>query len=575
MRAVILAGGENYLLEPITIGCPKPLLPLLNRPFLEHQIESLCRLGVREIGVALSSQDRPLVEARCGDGRRYGVTLQYCDDAVPRGPAGCLVEFTDFVGKETFLVVSGNVLLDDLDLGELAARHREKRAAITAVFTRNGGPQGHAERISLSETSCIEEYEVLHPVTDRRAHRRSAGVYLFEPDVLEVLEEGCFTDLKEQLIPQLRQSGRVVHAYTTAARLERVASPGDYYRLHQDRMRLGDFAPRGSLHVGEGRWIGQRSKVSSEAYVLGPVLIGENCRVEPHAQIIGPAVLGDGSVVEEGGLVRESVLWSGATVARGGRVEYSVLGTGCSATPGAPIHESIVVGHSTPVETLRPSAGRVPSTRPRPAPWLAGPRNAGRAILKRSIDFSGALLGLVFLAPLYAAISVAIKLDSPGPILFRQERCGQGGRPFRLRKFRTMVVDAHTQQKRLAEIKDVDGPMFKVFNDPRVTRVGRSLRRLSLDELPQLWNVVAGDMSLVGPRPLVMEEMRFSPSWRDLRLSVKPGITGPWQIGGRNHASFHDWIVKDISYVRTHSVWLDLVILAKTIFWAFGRVGGY
>ena len=107
--------------------------------------------------------------------------------------------------------------------------------------------------------------------------------------------------------------------------------------------------------------------------------------------------------------------------------------------------------------------------------------------------------------------------------------------------------------------KDVDGPVFKVFKDPRVTRVGRSLRKLSLDELPQLWNVLAGDMSLVGPRPLVMEEMRFSPSWRDLRLSIKPGITGPWKIGGRSHCSFHDWILKDVSYmcapVRSVGIW--------------------
>lgn len=576
MKAIVLAGGENSLLDPITIGCPKPLLPLLNRPFLEFQIESLRRIGVMDIGVALSPQDRPLVEARFGDGRQHGVSLHYSEDPIPRGPAGCLLDFAAFVGKGTFLVVGGNVLLASLDLGEFEACHREKRAVITAAFTQRRRTQGHLEKVSFSETSRIEDYEVLHPTRDRRTLRRSVGVYLFEPEVFGLLEEGSFTDIKEQLIPQLRKSGRPVYAYVTSASLERVSSTRDYYRLHQDLMRLGNSAPRGSVHIGDNRWIGENSRVSSQAYVLGPVLIGNDCTVEPHAQIIGPAVIGDGCVIEEGSLVRESVLWSGATIARGGRAEYSVVGSGCSVSPGSQLNECIVVNDRTPVEqALRPATARSPRRQPRPGPWLSAPWNALGALLKRAIDIFGASQGLLLLSPLFVAIAVAIKLDSAGPVFFSQQRCGKGGRPFRMLKFRTMVVNAEKLQKQLAENKDVDGPVFKVFKDPRVTRVGRSLRKLSLDELPQLWNVLAGDMSLVGPRPLVMEEMRFSPSWRDLRLSVKPGITGPWQIGGRSHCSFHDWILKDVSYVRTHSVWRDLVILMKTIFWVFGRIGGY
>jgi lipopolysaccharide/colanic/teichoic acid biosynthesis glycosyltransferase len=318
------------------------------------------------------------------------------------------------------------------------------------------------------------------------------------------------------------------------------------------------------------------STVSSQAYVLGPVLIGANCTVEPHAQIIGPAVIGDGCVIEEGGLVRESVLWSGSTIARGSRAEYSVIGSGYCVPSGTRLKECIVMNDRTPVEQiLRPAAARAPRMQSRPGARLSAPRSVFGALLKRAIDIFGASQGLVLFSPLFVAIAVAIKLDSAGPVLFSQQRCGRGGWPFRMLKFRTMVVNAERLQKHLAGNKDVDGPVFKVFKDPRVTRVGRLLRKLSLDELPQLWNVLAGDMSLVGPRPLVMGEMRFSPSWRDLRLSIKPGITGPWQIGGRNHASFHDWILKDVSYVRTHSVWQDLMILMKTIFWAFGRLGGY
>ena len=148
-------------------------------------------------------------------------------------------------------------------------------------------------------------------------------------------------------------------------------------------------------------------------------------------------------------------------------------------------------------------------------------------------------------------------------MIFAQQRCGRWGREFRMYKFRTMIEGAEQLHARLTEHNEVDGPMFKIERDPRVTIVGRFLRRTSLDELPQLFNVLKGDMSLVGPRPLAMKEMKCSPSWRDIRLSVKPGITGSWQVESRG-SRFHDWIEHDILYVLNHSLWLDLRILLKT-----------
>src|SRR5207247_2967912 len=147
MKAVLLAGGENSLLDPITIGCPKPLLPLLNRPFLELQLESLRRLGVTDIGIALSPQDRPLVQARFGNGRHYGVSLHYSEDPIPRGPAGCLLDFVDLIGTETVLVIGGTVLLDSLDLGQLQACHRGDLAVITGRLLRPRRPPGHPAAI--------------------------------------------------------------------------------------------------------------------------------------------------------------------------------------------------------------------------------------------------------------------------------------------------------------------------------------------------------------------------------------------------------------------------------------------
>jgi lipopolysaccharide/colanic/teichoic acid biosynthesis glycosyltransferase len=185
--------------------------------------------------------------------------------------------------------------------------------------------------------------------------------------------------------------------------------------------------------------------------------------------------------------------------------------------------------------------------------------------LKRLVDFAVAAIGLVALLPLLVVVAFAIKLTSRGPVFFRQRRCGRGGREFRMLKFRTMVKDADRMQAELKPLNEVDGPMFKIENDPRMTPLGRILRRYSIDELPQLWNVLKGEMSLVGPRPLAAREMQFCPAWRDARLKVRPGVTGLWQVSGRSKSSFHDWIRLDIEYVRERSAFLDFRILARTL----------
>ena len=185
---------------------------------------------------------------------------------------------------------------------------------------------------------------------------------------------------------------------------------------------------------------------------------------------------------------------------------------------------------------------------------------------KRALDLVLAVVAAVVLLPVWVILIVAVKVDSPGPVLFRQERVGRGGTRFQLLKFRTMVAGAEQLLPRVSELNEADGPLFRIRRDPRCTRVGRLLRRLGLDELPQLWNVLRGDMSLVGPRPALPSEM---PMWsRDLRrrLVVRPGITGMWQISGAGRwASFDDYARLDLEYVDRCSLWTDLTILAKTV----------
>lgn len=184
---------------------------------------------------------------------------------------------------------------------------------------------------------------------------------------------------------------------------------------------------------------------------------------------------------------------------------------------------------------------------------------------KRGFDIVVAVIGLVILSPLMALIALAIRLDSPGPIIFRQTRCGKDGRPFTFLKFRGMVEDAEARRGELDPLNEVDGPIFKMRCDPRVTRVGRFLRKTSLDELPQLWNVLRGEMSLVGPRPPIPTEVAQYAIWHRGRLSAPGGITGLWQVSGRSGLSFDEMVQLDIRYIQQWSIWMDLRILAQTV----------
>ena len=196
---------------------------------------------------------------------------------------------------------------------------------------------------------------------------------------------------------------------------------------------------------------------------------------------------------------------------------------------------------------------------------VSGPDRVMALATKRVVDIVIAGLGLIAAIPIFAAIAWAIKREDGGPVLFSQERAGLHGRTFRMLKFRSMVPDAEARVEELKQANEISGHAFKVTDDPRITRVGRWLRRYSLDELPQLWNVLRGDMSLVGPRPPLPSEVSSYDLWHRRRLSMKPGITGLWQVRARNEPEFDRWVEDDLEYIDRWSLWLDVQILARTI----------
>jgi lipopolysaccharide/colanic/teichoic acid biosynthesis glycosyltransferase len=194
---------------------------------------------------------------------------------------------------------------------------------------------------------------------------------------------------------------------------------------------------------------------------------------------------------------------------------------------------------------------------------------------KRLADVIGASLALLVLAPVILLLAIIIRITTHGPVFYRSKRIGRGGREFTFFKLRSMVQDAHAKRDHLHHLNEADGPVFKIARDPRITPIGRFMRSTSLDEVPQFWNVLRGDMSLVGPRPPIPEEVAQYEPWQLRRLDVRPGLTCLWQISGRSRIGFQEWMRLDLEYIRHRSIRLDIKILLRTIPAVLSREGAY
>jgi exopolysaccharide biosynthesis polyprenyl glycosylphosphotransferase len=239
--------------------------------------------------------------------------------------------------------------------------------------------------------------------------------------------------------------------------------------------------------------------------------------------------------------------------------------------------QGIVVRVRTEMSNLRVARSYVDELDGVPVVTIqSGPEDSWQLVAKRLIDIVGSATLLLLLAPLLALVAVLIKLDSRGPVFFTQERVGFNKRRFKMIKFRTMLDGADHRQSMLEHLNEAEGPVFKIKNDPRVTQLGRFLRRFSIDELPQLINVFKGEMSLVGPRPLPLRDVeRFDLQCHKRRFSIKPGVTCLWQVNGRSDIGFNDWVRLDLDYIDKWSLGLDLKILIKTIPAVFKGPGAY
>jgi len=307
-----------------------------------------------------------------------------------------------------------------------------------------------------------------------------------------------------------------------------------------------------------GGRIGRGATVHASARLLGPVIVQDGAHVSEHATIIGPSIIGARATIGANALVVQCVVQPDTDIAESSVVRQRVV-TGVSSVEAAAL-----LGPS-----YDPSRIRAFPSDLREEPG----RRHNYPAVKLVVESAIAVISLVVLLPLMAVIALLIKLESRGPVLFGDKREAKGGKNFSCLKFRTMVTGADALQRELLAKNELDGPQFKLDKDPRVTRVGRWIRPCSLDELPQLINVALGQMSLVGPRPSPFRENQTCVPWREGRLSVRPGITGLWQVcrHDRGEGDFHQWIYYDLLYVQHMSAPVDIKIIIATILTLGGK----
>jgi len=565
--AVILVGGtasfNGFSISP----CPKALLPIANRPLYYYLEKALSAVGVKKIIFCAKPEMVELVTERLST---QLPEMEYLVQATTLGSAGTLWEVKDHLEGKTFWLVNGDLLLG-AELTPLLSLHREQQARATVAVLPVLEAAWEKERVELDFQKGVSAIHRIHPAQERRSMMRPAGLYLLEPEVLEYIPAHSYFDLKDQLFPILHEQGLVAITWEITGYARPISSMDDYFFGNLDvLMGRAEFPNLANGRTIPGPNNQQPPQIHPSAKLYSPYTVRPDTRIGEEALILGPSAIGQGCVIEPNSIINECVILDGAKIGQGAYLSRCIVGEGTVVRRGALMYEAALTKGpedkgEVEVLKLREPTHRHPQAACKRLAWKT-PAGPVYQKIKRGLDIILSAFFLAITSPLMLLIILAIKLDSPGPVLFRQQRSCLDGREFTMYKFRSMVTNAENIKRDLLMARnEVDGPMFKIINDPRITRVGKFLRNTNLDELPQLFCVLKGDMSLVGPRPLSFEEMRYNPRWRDARLAVKPGVTGLWQVEAHTKLEFNEWIRRDLDYVHNLSCELDLRILFRTM----------
>ncbi len=474
------------------------------------------------------------------------------------GQAGLRDQTLREAGKHPWLAISNARFATHLSNEPLECVLEQTNADVVAI-TANPDLLAYRERVRLTLRGDLVGYRRLFRDSAEPAPPPADWPHhlLIRTESLDrVLDHGLPTDFSA-LVERFRSCRMNVQAVAVAGSVADMESVEGL--LGFCRTILARLSPVDVFSIIEyGRQTllqGQKGEVSARARFVGPVLLGDHVCVEPDAVVIGPSILCDNTTVREGAVVNASILGAGTTLDRDQVLKDALVlsSSAGSAAETAPVAR----GGRAACELIRPSGHSAFKT------W---PRFSYAGCWKRVVDIIAATIILILFAPLIPLIALAVKVNSPGPVFYKDRRQGLHGKSFHCVKFRTMRVGAADIQDKLRFVSEVDGPQFKMADDPRISTVGRFLRETYLDEIPQFFNVLMGQMSLVGPRPSPESENTLCPWWRDARLSVRPGISGLWQIFRTRepYRDFQEWIYYDTWYVRALSARMDLWVCWRT-----------
>ncbi len=565
MKGIIFTDWAGINLAPLAKICSEPLFPLGDIPVIDYLLKRLKLSGIDEVLIILNSRTEDLAR-HLGGGIGTGIRIDYLCQSLPLGRGGAIREAAEFLDNKPFLLVDSSVVID-FDLLSLIDFHMERGSSLTI------GAKGETS----SDIELLGNGRLMH-IRPGDIGFRGCGIYVIDPVIINFTGGSGYLDIEDQLLPSLLNKEIPVYLYKIPGYFRDIALLDDFISVNMDILGgkvNGIYSPKGQRREIKDRvWVGNNVDIFPGVEFTGPVIIGDNVKINKDCRIIGPTVIGRDCRLMDEVLVRNSIVLAGSYLGMRSSVDSSLVGKDYFLENGDVYRKIAVKGHLTlgDANLMQPDLidgysvlddSRI-SIKIRRFIYLT---------TKRAMDIIISFFTLLLGFPVFLIISSAIKIDSRGPIFFTQRRCTKGGRRFSMIKFRSMAEGSENLQNNLRHKNNADGPLFKMANDPRLTRVGRFLRSSSLDELPQFLNALKGDMSLVGPRPLVMEEMGYSPEWREARLRVKAGITGMWQISGRSDTLFHDWIKNDIYYVKNQSLWLDLKILLRTIKIVVTRLG--
>ncbi len=528
-------------------ACSLLTLPLDRRTLLSHLADALSGVDCTDcLVVPAFDADDAYADALAdaAPGLRFTVVRRdQCQELFAGGDSSDTLLFVD----------PGYWPVDGLDPAALVRAHAEDLAAVFLTGSPHGAGNALERVVTDSGGNLRRIQRVFQPL--KWAHAEDAVVAAC------VVPRGAALDHARFPLAGMRRRlssrGLPIRDVPAPNGFFDLRRPDEILRLSQKMLLELRSAQRRDRSDQDGVFVDPAAIVAPSARIVGDVVVHRGALLAEESVVIGPAVVGRSAVVGARAVVAHCVIADRAVVRTDAVVHQQIYSGSGGTEPPVPA-DPMPTASEDDYRVVRD--GKVESVGPRPAPRIT-------SAIKRTTDVVLAVVGLIAAAPLMLLVAGLIKANSPGPVIFAHRREGKNGREFGCLKFRTMRPDADQLQRALGEQNVADGPQFVIENDPRVTSIGRFLRKTNLDELPQLFNVLLGHMSLVGPRPSPFRENQICAPWRRARLSVRPGITGLWQIcrHRRDEGDFHQWIYFDIAYVRNMSPLLDWKILWHTL----------